>query len=93
MTAGRFFVQSPSVLNSRVAVQTSVYVVRAFVQMRATLIEYADLSRRIDKLAATYDHRFQQIFEAIRELMALPAKRPRPIGFIEAQPTRKGSDH
>jgi hypothetical protein len=44
-----------SVLNSRIAVQASIYVVRAFVQMRAELIGYADLSRRIDALAATYD--------------------------------------
>jgi hypothetical protein len=71
-----------SVLNSPVAVQTSVYVVRAFVQMRAVLIEYADLSRRIDELATTYDQQFQQVFEAIRLLMALPAKSQRPIGFI-----------
>ena len=55
-----------SVLNGKIAVQASIYVVRAFLQMRASLIEYGDLSRRIDALAATYDHRFQQVFTAIR---------------------------
>ena len=55
-----------SVLNSRVAVQASIYVVRAFVQMRAALMEYSDLSRRIDALATTYDHRFHQVFTALR---------------------------
>ena len=61
-----------SVLNIKVAVQASIYVFRAFVQMRAALMEYGDLSRRIDALAATYDHRFQQVFTAIRDLMAIP---------------------
>jgi hypothetical protein len=71
-----------SVLNSKIAVQASIFVVRAFVQMRAALLEYADLSRRIDALAATYDHRFQQVFTAIRDLMALPDKSQRKIGFV-----------
>jgi hypothetical protein len=71
-----------SVLSSKVAVQASIYVVRAFVQMRAALLEYADLSRRVDELAATYDHRFQQVFTAIRDLMAVPDKSRRTIGFV-----------
>lgn len=72
----------PTVLNSKVAVQASIYVVRAFVQMRTVLLEYADLSRRIDELAATYDHRFQQVFTAIRDLMTIPSKSQRTIGFV-----------
>ena len=71
-----------SVLNSRIAIQASIYVVRAFVQMRTTLMEYADLSRRVDELAATYDHRFQQVFTTIRGLMAIPSKPNRAIGFV-----------
>jgi hypothetical protein len=71
-----------SVLNSTVAVQASIHVVRAFVEMRTTLLEYADLSRRIDQLEARFDDRFRQVFEAIRALIALPHRRLRPIGFI-----------
>ena len=73
-----------SVLNSRVAVQASVYVVRAFVQMRAALLEYAHVSRRIDTLEEKYDGRFKAIFDAIRELMMLPVRRGRQIGFVQA---------
>jgi len=78
-----------SVLNSKVAVQASIYVVRAFVQMRAALLEYADLSRRVDELAATYDHRFQQVFTAIRDLMAIPSKSSRTIGVGGSRKQRK----
>jgi hypothetical protein len=78
-----------SVLNSPTAVQASIFVVRAFVQMRAALLEYAELSRKIDKLAATYDYRFQQVFDAIRELMAPPRKPERRIGFIGTSGKRR----
>jgi len=78
-----------SVLNSSTAVQASVFVVRAFVQMRTALLEYAELSRKIDKLAATYDHRFQQVFDAIRELMTQPSKSVRTIGFLGTHGRRK----
>jgi len=78
-----------SVLNSKIAVQASIYVVRAFVQMRAAVIEYADLSRRIDALEATYDHRFQQVLTAIRDLISLPVKSPRTIGFVGGSRIRR----
>jgi hypothetical protein len=73
-----------SVLKSRIAIQASIYVVRAFVKMRAALIKYADLSRRIDELESRYDDQFQQVFDAIRALIALPPKTSQPIGFITA---------
>ncbi len=73
-----------TVLNSPSAIQASLYVVRAFVQMRAAIQEYADLSRRIDELEANCDDQFQVIFDAIRQLMRTPAPAARPIGFIAA---------
>jgi hypothetical protein len=71
-----------SVLNSRVAVQASIYVVRAFVQMRTALAEYTHLARRIDALAEEYDGKFKAVFDAIRELILVPAPPKRPIGFL-----------
>jgi hypothetical protein len=78
-----------SVLKSKLAVETSIYVVRAFVKMRAALQEYAVLSRRIDELEARYDHRFQRVFQAIRQLIAIPAGSLRPIGFVTAGRNRR----
>ena len=37
-----------SVLNSAIAVRSSVYVVRAFVKMRTCLAEYAGLAHRLE---------------------------------------------
>jgi hypothetical protein len=78
-----------SVLSSKTAVQASIYVVRAFVQMRAAILGYADLSRRIDELAAKYDQHFQQVFVAIRSLMKTPEESRQPIGFISSGKGRK----
>jgi len=70
-----------SVLNSPIAVQASVLVVRAFVQLREMMIAHKDLARRLDELEKRYDARFKNIFDAIRQLMAPPKQRPRQIGF------------
>jgi hypothetical protein len=85
-----------SVLNSKVAVQASIYVVRAFLQMRAALAEYGALSRRIDILEATYDGRFHKVFEAIRALSTLPEKPQPRVGFVgktSPKPERKTHEH
>jgi hypothetical protein len=82
-----------SILKSKVAIQASIYVVRAFVKMRSALIEYADLSRRIDELETKYDDHFQQVFDAIRALIALPPRPHRPIGFIEAPAAKRKAAH
>ena len=82
-----------SVLNSPVTVQASIYVVRAFVQMRMALVEFAELSRRIDQLEATYDEGFQDVFRAILSLMLPATGNKRPIGFVRPPRRRIKGDH
>ena len=72
-------IMAANVLNSPQAVRMSVFVVRAFVKMRAALVEYAELSQRIDELEALYDYRFRQVFDAIRDLITLPTEPRRDI--------------
>jgi hypothetical protein len=40
-----------------------------------------DLARRLEELEQRYDAQFRAVFDAIRELMAKPDPRRRPIGF------------
>jgi hypothetical protein len=81
-------IMAANVLNSPRAVQMSVFVVRAFVRMRATLTETRQLARRLDELERRYSAQFKVVFDAIRELMAPAAARRRRIGFRveEARP-------
>jgi hypothetical protein len=77
-------IMAASVLNSDRAVEMSVYVVRAFVQLRAVLLDHKALA---DKLAALerrvshHDNSLAEVIEAIRALMAQPKPAHRPIGF------------
>ena len=78
-----------SVLNSPTAVALSVYIVRAFVQMRAALAEYTEISHRLDELEARCDHQHREIIGTIRALILPAQRRARPIGFIASERTRK----
>lgn len=70
-----------NVLNSRRAIQASVFVVRAFVKLRQALATHKDLARRLEDLEKKYDAQFKVVFDAIRHLMAPPEPPKEPIGF------------
>jgi hypothetical protein len=70
-----------SVLRSERAALVNIEVVRTFVRLRRTVAEHADLSRRLDALESRYDAEFRHVFDAIRDLMAVPEKPKRRIGF------------
>ena len=74
-------IMAASVLNSQRAVETSVFVVRAFVRMRETLTSHRELAQRLYALEKTYDERFRVVFDAIRALMKPPKTPRRRIGF------------
>ncbi len=70
-----------AVLNSPIAVQASIHVVRAFVRLREMLASNAELARKLAVMEKKYDHQFKVVFDAIRGLMAPPEVKKRKIGF------------
>lgn len=70
-----------SVLNTAVAIEASIEVVRAFVYFKETITINRNLKLKIDSLEKKYDHQFKIVFDAIRELMAPPIVKKLPIGF------------
>lgn len=74
-----------SVLHSAQAVLVNVEIMRAFVRVRATLLEHRDLTRRLDELEARYDDQFKVIFDAIRALVTPPKGPAKRIGFKPEQ--------
>jgi hypothetical protein len=81
-------IQAANVLNSARAVEMSLYVVRAFVQLRELLSSNKELAKRLDQLEAriekklaTHDEAIAAMLSAIRELMNPPAPKRRGIGF------------
>jgi ORF6N domain len=73
-----------TVLNSPVAVQTSIQVVRAFVKLREMLSANKELAHKLALLEnrlEKHDGEIKAIFNAIRQLMSPPEKPKRKIGF------------
>jgi hypothetical protein len=70
-----------SVLRSPQAIQVNIAIMRAFVRLRKMFASHEDLVRRLHELEKKYDEQFQIVFEAIRQLMALPEGEARRIGF------------
>jgi phage regulator Rha-like protein len=70
-----------SVLNSPVAINASVQVVRAFVKLRQILATHAELARKLTALEKKYDTQFASVFQAIRQLMETDKKPVKKIGF------------
>ena len=73
-----------SVLNSRRAVEMSVFVVRAFVRLRDCARTHADLAAKLSALerrVAGHDEELQQMFVALRAQLQPPAKPRGRIGF------------
>jgi len=70
-----------SVLRSQRAIQVNIEIMRAFIRLRQMLASHVELARKLDALEKKYDAQFKQVFEAIRQLMAPPEPKRRPIGF------------
>lgn len=85
-------IMAATVLNSRRAIEMSVFVVRAFVQMRQTLAVNRRVVSKLSELEArldSHDSEIQDLVEAIRELLApMPASKRR-IGFETPSGARK----
>ena len=71
-----------TILNSPVAVQASIHVVRAFVKLREMLATHKDLARKLEEMEKKYDAQFKVVFDAIRQMMATPEPRKKKIGFV-----------
>ena len=80
-------IMAATVLNSKRAIEMSIFVVRAFVRMREALVANQQIAAKLTELESrleSHDADIQKLVEAIRQLMAPPARNRKRIGF-EAQ--------
>ncbi len=92
-------IQAANVLASPRAVEMGIYVVRAFVRLKAASALHGDLAKRLaeledktEALAMNHDtfsrntrNHLKQVFDALRELMTPPEPPKRSIGFINPE--------
>ncbi len=74
-----------SVLNSPMAVQVNIQIMRTFTKLREIMSQHKDLAKRLDKLEKKYDAQFKVVFDAIRQLMIPPEPKRKRIGFIQGK--------
>ncbi|HEY5637844.1 MAG TPA: ORF6N domain-containing protein [Burkholderiales bacterium] len=86
-----------NVLRTKRAIEVSIYVVRAFVELRETLGAHRELAKRLDALESRLEQKFSShdqtiagILAAIRQLMTPPVQARRPIGFVSTDDPREG---
>jgi hypothetical protein len=75
-----------TVLNSRRAVDMSVFIVRAFVRLRAYARGHAEIAKRLDALerrVTDHDGDLSGMFKTLRALLAPSPRNTREIGFAK----------
>ena len=75
-----------TILNTPVAVEASIQIVRAFSSMRLVLTMHRDLAQRVRKIESAirqHDQTFDVVSELLSEIMNDPKYLKRKIGFIE----------
>jgi len=75
-----------SILRSKRAIQMNIAIMRTFVKLRQILATHKELACKLSQLEGKikkHDTEIHAIFEAIRQLMSVPDKPKRRIGFHE----------
>ena len=70
-----------SVLNSKLAVQVNIQIMRIFSQFRQILIGHKDMEKKIEAMEEKFDEQFKIVFEAIKQLLTEEEKPKKKIGF------------
>jgi hypothetical protein len=78
-----------SIINSAIAVDVSIQIVRIFIKLRQLLESNKELSDKILKLEEKYDEQFSIVFDAIKQLLIQNNEiiERTPIGFKMTNPT------
>jgi len=73
-----------SVLRSKTAIAVNIEIMRAFVELRRATSSYAAIEKRLEQIEhgmGEHDEQLEQIFAALRQLIAPPPQAKRPVGF------------
>jgi hypothetical protein len=90
-------IMAATLLNTPRAIQMSVFVVRAFVRLRETIRNHAELAAQLAKLeqrVSDHDGELQAIIDTLRKLLNPPVKLRPSIGFSSSravEPTDDGT--
>ncbi|OGI07906.1 MAG: DNA-binding protein [Candidatus Melainabacteria bacterium RIFCSPLOWO2_02_FULL_35_15] len=70
-----------TVLNSEMAINVNIQIMRTFTKLREMIESNKDLRKKIEEIEKKYDNQFQIVFEAIKRLTEPEVKSRKRIGF------------
>ena len=70
-----------SVLNSKVAIQVNIQIMRTFTRLKEVIMSHKGIQRKIENMERKYDQQFRVVFDAIKQLLIPPEKSKGKIGF------------
>jgi hypothetical protein len=73
-----------TVLNTPIAVKTSIFIIQAFVQLRERAAAHKDLLRKmeiLESIVGNHDEKIRALFHTMRSLMSGSKKPLKQIGF------------
>lgn len=70
-----------SVLRSERAIKVNIAIMRAFVRLREMLVTHEELRQKIEQMEKRYDAKFHMVFATIKQMLEMPIKPKRTIGF------------
>lgn len=74
--------QLSSVLKSKIAIEINISIIRTFVAIRQMVVGYDELIKRIEEMEISTDAQFNEIYQAITQLLSKPVPTPRKrIGY------------
>lgn len=69
------------ILNSDRAINVNIQIMRTFICLRQTILSNSGLRAEFEELKRITDERFQVVFEALDQLLAVEKKPKKKIGF------------
>jgi len=79
-----------SVLNSRLAIQVNIQIMRAFVAVKRMGLTYVALNKKIKEMEKKYDVKFRVVFETIEQIILEMVKAEHPISGSDTPKKRIG---
>ena len=73
-----------TVLNSPQAIEISIFIVRAFIQLRQMIYTSKELKRELNELKHQTNDRFQIVFEALDQLLAVQDQPPINLTLLQS---------
>lgn len=78
--------QLSSVLNSPLAIQVNISIIRAFVTLRKYALGYAELNQKLETFMLETNMQFNEIYQALTELASTREQNDKPhkrVGYIQ----------